>query len=65
MTPQELARALRAPLFADRPDLQTAIDDAYAIINAISSRDRIAALTALHIVTNTIANTLEESCETN
>jgi hypothetical protein len=62
MTPKELAHTLRAPLFADRPDLQTAIDDAHAIINAISPRDRIAALTALHIVTNTIANTLETSC---
>ena len=61
MTTIELAQALRAPLFADRPDIQTAIDDAHAIINAISSRDRIAALTALHIVTNTIAKTLEEN----
>lgn len=55
----QLAQQLRAPLFADRPTLQQAFNDAYAIINAINARDRIAALTALHIVSNTIANTLE------
>lgn len=55
----QLAQQLRAPLFADRPTLQEAFDDAYSIINAIGPADRIAALTALHIVANTIANTLE------
>ncbi len=50
---------IRNGFFADRKTLREAMDFAYELINNIEGPDRIAAITALQVVLNTIANELE------
>jgi hypothetical protein len=61
MSNQEFADKIRNNLFADRgTDVYQAFSDAYKLIEQVAPRDRIAAMTALHVVVNTIANKLTE-----
>jgi hypothetical protein len=58
MKPNEIADQLRSDLFAERATIAEALTFAYELIHTIQPRDRIAALTALHVLANTIANTI-------
>jgi hypothetical protein len=57
-TPQTIAAQLRSDLFAERATIAEAMTFAYGLIHTLRPQDRIAALTALHVLTNTIANTI-------
>ena len=50
------AQQLRNNLFSDRATIDEAMTYAYELIHTIRPQDRIAALTALHVLANTIAN---------
>lgn len=58
MTQTEIASQLRSNLFAERATIEEAMTFAYKLIHTIQPQDRIAALTALHVLANTIANTI-------
>jgi len=58
MTPNQIAQQLRSNLFAERATIPEAMTYAYELIHTLRPQDRIAALTALHVLTNTIANTI-------
>ena len=58
MTPNQIARQLRTDLFAERATIPEAMAYAYELIHTLGPQDRIAALTALHVLANTIANTI-------
>lgn len=56
----QLAKIINVPLFADRgTDLEAAFLELHAAINRLPSRDRVAMLTASHVLLNTISNILE------
>lgn len=63
MTNHDLARHLRVNLFADRESLNEAFITASNLIDTLDPRDRITALTAMHIVLNTVANILDQQGE--
>lgn len=58
MTNQAIARQLRSNLFAERETIEDATAYAYNLIHTLRPQDRITALTALHVLANTIANTI-------
>jgi hypothetical protein len=58
MTQNEIARQLRCNLFAERETIEDATAYAYNLIHTLRPQDRITALTALHVLANTIANTI-------
>lgn len=58
MTPNAIARQLRCDLFAERATIEDATAYAYNLIHTLRPQDRITALTALHVLANTIANTI-------
>jgi predicted TPR repeat methyltransferase len=58
MTPNEIAAQLRSNMFAERATIQEAMTYAYELIHTLRPQDRIAAITALHVLTNTIANAI-------
>ena len=59
MSPKQLATALRVNLFADRgTDLNEAMHYSSQVLNSLGA-ESIAARTAMHVVRNTVANTLE------
>jgi hypothetical protein len=58
MTNQAIARQLRSDLFAERATIAEAMTYAYELIHTLRPQDRITALTALHVLANTIANTI-------
>jgi len=58
MKPNDIAQQLRSDLFAERETIAEAMTFAYELIHTIKPQDRIAALTALHVLANTIANTI-------
>lgn len=55
MTNEELAKSIRHGLFADRNTVKEAWDYAFEVINRMSESDKIAATTALMVLTNTIS----------
>ena len=55
MTNLELAKVIRQDMFADRKTIGEAYKYAFELINSIRDSDRIAAITALMVVSNTIA----------
>ena len=55
----ELAQELRQNIFSKRKNIQEAYDYAGSLIESMNSSDRIAALTALHVVLNTVADEIE------
>lgn len=58
MNAQAIARQLRCNLFAERTTIEDATAYAYNLIHTLRPQDRITALTALHVLANTIANTI-------
>ena len=58
MTNQTIAAQLRCNLFAERTTIEDATAYAYNLIHTLRPEDRITALTALHVLANTIANTI-------
>jgi hypothetical protein len=47
----------RAGLFADRETVDEAMEYAYAVLNKIQdAHERLAAMTAMHVVLNTVIN---------
>lgn len=58
MTNQDIARQLRSNLFAERATIEDATAYAYNLIHTLRPQDRITALTALHVLANTIANAI-------
>jgi hypothetical protein len=58
MDNQTIARQLRSDMFSERATIEEAMTYAYELIHTIQPRDRIAAITALHVLANTIANTI-------
>ena len=61
MTNLELAKVIRQDLFADRETIGEAYKYAFELINSIRDSDRIAAITALMVVSNTIAKEILEN----
>jgi len=61
MTNQELAKAIRHKLFADRETLKDAFDYAFRVINACPESERLAVTTAMFVVLNTVAKEIEKS----
>jgi hypothetical protein len=57
MNQLELAHSLKHGLFADRDTLSEAMEYAYQVIAA--TKDQGPALTALHVVLNTVAKEIE------
>lgn len=55
MTNLELAKVIRQDLFADRKTIKEAFDYAFEVFGRLRDHDRIAAVTALMVVSNTIA----------
>ena len=55
MTNEELAKSIRHGLFAERDTVKEAWDYAFDVINRMSESDKIAATTALMVLTNTIS----------
>lgn len=64
MTHQDIARQLRSNLFAERATIEDATAYAYNLIHTLRPQDRITALTALHVLANTIANAITTTEET-
>lgn len=60
MTNQELAKAIRHKLFAERDTLKEAYEYAFSVFRTLG-RNELAATTALMVVMNTLANELEKA----
>ena len=58
MTLNELARTISSPLMADRETIDDAFE--YALMVAKASDNPMAVMTAVYVVTNTIAKQLKE-----
>ena len=61
MTNQELAKAIRHKLFADRATLKEASDYAFRVFRSLGPDGEMAATTAMMVVLNTLANELEKA----
>ena len=60
INPAQRAKVINVPLFADRgTNLEAAFMEMHAAIDRLPPRDRVAMLTAAHILLNTISNILE------
>jgi hypothetical protein len=59
MTNQELAKAIRYKLFAERETLKEAMDYAFNVFRTLGPNE-LAATTALMVVLNTLANEIEK-----
>jgi hypothetical protein len=57
MTNNEIANAIRSGLFADRENLKEAFDYAFSVFRSLGQNETVA-ITALMVVTNTIAKEL-------
>lgn len=55
MTNIELAKSMRHNLFADRETVKEAWDYAFEVINRLRDKDRVAAMTAMMVLLNTIS----------
>jgi hypothetical protein len=56
MTNAELAQSIRHDLFADRSTVKQAWDYAFEVINRLRDDDKVAAMTAMMVLMNTISN---------
>lgn len=63
MTNQELANAIRLPVFADRETLNEAWEYATDLMMGIGERDRVAALTAMMVMLNTVSKLITKNEE--
>jgi hypothetical protein len=59
MTNQELAKAIRYKLFGERETLKEAMDYAFDVFRTLGPNEP-AAITALMVVMNTLANEIEK-----
>ena len=57
----ELAKAIRLPVFADRETLDEAWEYATDLMMTIHERDRVAALTAMMVVLNTVSKLITKN----
>ena len=51
----ELAKSMRHNLFADRETVKEAWDYAFEVMNSLRQSDRVAAMTAMMVLMNTIS----------
>jgi hypothetical protein len=51
----ELAKSMRHNLFADRETVKEAWDYAFEVLNSLRDSDRVAAMTAMMVLLNTIS----------
>lgn len=58
MNQRDLAESLRCGMFADRETIREAYDYALQVAKASGSSPQV--LTAIHVMMNTIANTIEQ-----
>lgn len=56
----EFAKGLRVELFADRDTMQEAYDYAMNVANSFDGRDRVAIITVVHVLLNTVGKVVEE-----
>lgn len=63
MTNAELAKYIRVGMFATRPTVADAYEYATRLIEGMHTKDQGAALTALHVVMNAIADEIERCKE--
>lgn len=61
MTNLEIADRIQHKLFADRPTLQEAWDNAFDVINRLDPSERLMVTTAMMILLNTISNQIKEN----
>ena len=61
MTNQELARGIKNGMFSSRESIDEAYDYATKIFMTFKEGEYVAALTALHVVMNTIGNQITEN----
>jgi len=57
----ELAKAIRHKLFAERDTVKEAWDYAFDVMNGLRGTDRVAAMTALMVLLNTISKQIIEN----
>lgn len=63
MTPQQIAAQIRCNLFAECATIEDATAHAYNLIHTLRGQDRITALTAMHVLLNTVANAITTATE--
>lgn len=63
MTNQEIAKSITLPLFADRDTIAEAWQYAEDVIMSLRESDRMAAMTALMVMNNTIAKLIMKNEE--
>jgi hypothetical protein len=63
MNNAELAKAIRLPVFADRETLDEAWEYATDLMMGIGERDRVAALTAMMVMLNTVSKLITKNEE--
>jgi Fe-S cluster assembly iron-binding protein IscA len=56
MTNAELAQSIRHDLFADRSTVKQAWDYAFEVMDRLRDDDKVAAMTAMMVLMNTISN---------
>lgn len=56
MTNAELAQSIRHDLFADRSTVRQAWDYAFEVMDRLRDDDKVAAMTAMMVLMNTISN---------
>ena len=56
---KEFALSIKSPIFASRKSVKEAYDFAQQLIDTVENADKIAVVTALHVVMNSIADQLE------
>lgn len=59
----ELAKAIRLPVFADRETLDEAWEYATDLMMSIGERDRVAAMTAMMVMLNTVSKLITKNEE--
>lgn len=59
----KLANDLQAPLFATKDSIGEAYDYAYTIIETLDPKDKVAVITAMQVLINTIAAKVREAGE--
>jgi len=55
----QYANSIRCPMFAGRDNVNKGLIYAYELINSIEGSGKVAAVTALQVVLNSVANDLE------
>jgi hypothetical protein len=61
MTNIEIANSISHKLFADRPTIAEAWNDAFDMINRMADSEKVTATTAMMIMLNTVANEIRKN----